>query len=90
LDEKETPAMANGEGSIEVQVERTGTDGGPVRKVVVDISGGCNIEVACRDDTVIVRFGPTGNGVCLSADGPQSDFIRAINLLRLHLPGCRA
>jgi len=33
--------MANGEGSIEVQVERTGTDGGPVRKVVVDISGGC-------------------------------------------------
>ena len=90
LDEKETPAMAKSESSIEVQVDRTGKDSSSVRWVAVAVSGGCSIEVACRDGIAVVRLSVADNGVCLSADGPQSDFIRAINLLSLHLPRCRA
>ena len=81
--------MAKKEGSIEVQVERAGSDGSPVQKVSVEIPGGHSIEVACRDGIVVVRLGVAENRACLAADGPQSDFARAINLLRLHLPRCR-
>ena len=81
--------MAQSESDIQVQVERTGKEGNPVRRVAVDVSGGCSIEVACQDATVVVQLGMAGSGVRLSTDGPQSNFARAINLLRLHLPRCR-
>ena len=85
---KGTLAMAKSEGSIEVQVDRTGKNDSPVRRVALDVSGGCSIEVACRDGAVVVRLSTAGGGICLETDGPQSDFARAVNLLRLHLPRC--
>jgi hypothetical protein len=88
--EKEPPLMAKNEGNIEVHVERAGKEGSPVRRVAVDISGGCSVEVASRDGIVAVRLSTAENGVCLQTDGPQSELARAINLLRLHLPRCRA
>ena len=80
--------MAKKEGSIEVRVERAGSDGSPAQKISVDISDGHSIEVACRDGIVVIRLCVAELGVCLTADGPQSDLARAINLLRLHLPRC--
>ena len=34
------------------------------------------------------RISTAGGGIRLETDGPQSDFARAVNLLRLHLPRC--
>ena len=82
--------MAKSEGCIEVHVERTRKDGSPVRRVALDVSGGCSIEVTCQDGTAVVQLGIAGSNVRLAAGGPQSDFARAINLLRLHLPRCHA
>ena len=81
--------MAKNEGNIEVRVEGGGKDGNPVRRVALDVAGGCSIDVVSRDGMVVVRLSAADNGVCLQTDGPHSDFVRAINLLRLHLPRCR-
>ena len=89
LDENGTPTMAKSEGFIEVQVEHTGKEGSPVRRVALAVAEGCSIEVARRDDTVVVRLSTAGSGICLKTNGQHSDFARAINLLRLYLPRCR-
>ena len=87
--EKEPPLMARNESTIDVRVERTGKEGSPVHRVSLDVSGGCSIEAAPRDGIVVVRLSVGDIGVCLETDGPHSDFVRAINVLRLHLPRCR-
>ena len=81
--------MNRSDSNIDVRVEKAGGDGSPVRRIAVAVPGGCLLEVAPHDGTVVVRLSAAGIGVSLAIDGPHSDFVRAVNLLRLHLPRCR-
>jgi len=74
--------------NIEIQVDRAGEDGSAVRRVAIAVSETCFIDVAPHEGKVVLRLSTAGNRVCLTTEGPHSDFVRAVNLLRLHLPRC--
>jgi hypothetical protein len=82
--------MAKNGKIIQVQVDRAGKGRSPVRRVAVDIAAGCSIEISASDGEAVVRMSASDSAVTLATSGPHSDFARAINLLRLHLPASRA
>ena len=60
-----------------------------IRRIVVRFGDDHGLEVTTQDGGACLRLQNASVSIALGASKAGCDFERAVNILRLHMPGCR-